>query len=75
MSAAEAIHAAEFVLILIAIGLLGFLEVFNMLLQKLGQTVTAWNAIRRAWRSEQTEQGEEEARDADPGEPNQLPPR
>lgn len=75
MSTAEAIHAAEFLLVLIAICLLSLLEVFNLLLQKLGQTVNAWKGIRRACRREQADEAEDEARDAEPGGPNHLPPR
>ncbi|WP_369214200.1 hypothetical protein [Streptomyces flavofungini] len=75
MSAAEAVHAAEFVLVLVLIGLLGATELFTMLLNKLRQAGTAWREMRRAWRSDPARQPEDRADDAEPDRPRQPPPR
>lgn len=75
MTAAEALHTAEFLIVLVLIGLLGSLELVNMLLNKLQKTGTAWTQMLNAWRQDPAHLQEDEANNPDPDEPRQLPPR
>lgn len=75
MTAAEALHAAELLLVLILIALLGSIELLNMLLKKLQQTGTAWKGMLKAWSRNQTQLPEDEEDNAEPDRPHQLPPR
>lgn len=75
MTAAEALHAAEFLIVLVLIGLLGSVELVNMLLNKLQKTGTAWTQMLKAWRQDPARLPEDEANDPEPDEPQQLPPR
>ncbi|GAA1948782.1 hypothetical protein GCM10009837_87750 [Streptomyces durmitorensis] len=75
MTAAEAIHAAELLLVLVLIGLLRAIELVNMLIEKLQKTGAAWKELLTSWRQDPTQQPEDEANNAEPDEPHQLPPR
>jgi hypothetical protein len=73
MSAVEAVHAAEILLVVVVLAALGALEVFDMLLAKLGQTAGKWKAMRRAWQQDETG-ADDQASDAEPAAPGDFPP-
>ncbi|WP_406481806.1 hypothetical protein [Streptomyces sp. NBC_01615] len=67
-------HAAEFLLVIVLICLLGVLDVFNMLLEKLRQTANTWKTMRRAWQSGDVDDAKYQASDAESNEPAHQPP-
>ncbi|WP_327426060.1 hypothetical protein [Streptomyces sp. NBC_01236] len=68
-------HAAEFLLVIVLICLLGVLDVFNMLLEKLRQTVNTWKTMRCAWQPGDVDDAKNQASDAEPNEPTHQPLR